>query len=109
MSVADAEIDGLCEAIATVLQPRGRIVRTIEFSVVFLFFYAAALFSCHWNRYSPGKLMVAIDVGQSHALHSVFVPGGQRAVVEEALRRLGKWDEGSGVAFESGLSINLSV
>ncbi len=159
MSVADAEIDGLCDAIVIVAQPRGRIVTTVAFSLIFQVFYAGALLvcvrdllrlglpdavdyspflimtillnllidtfgliyickpalaifksrlelsgqampwasigSCHWNRYSPGELMVAIDVGQSHALHSVLVPEGQRADVEEALRRIGKWDVGS--------------
>ncbi len=173
MSVADAEIDGLCDAMVIVAQPRGRIVRWVAFSLIFLVFYAGGLFvcvkdllrlglsaevdcspflimtmllslfidtfglvylckpalaifksrlelsgqavpwagigSCHWNRYSPGKLLVAIDVGQSHALHSVIVPEGERAVVEEALRRLGKWDEGSGVAFESGMGFKLGA
>jgi hypothetical protein len=156
MSVADAETDRLCDAIVIVAQSRGRIVRTVALSLIFLVFYAGALFvfvrdllrlglsaevdyspflittillslfihtfgliyvckpalaifksrlelsgqaiawasigSCHWNRYSPGKLMVATDVGKSHALHSVLVPGGQRAAVEVALRRSGKWD-----------------
>ncbi len=48
--------------------------------------------SCHWNRYSPDKLMIAIDMGHSHGVETIPIPEAQHKHVEAALRQFGKWE-----------------
>jgi hypothetical protein len=67
--------------------------------------------SCRWNRYLPDTVVIAVDAGRSHFRHAVPVPQSHCAVVEETLRRFGKWDEPRVVEAlvpDSGMSVNFS-
>ena len=68
--------------------------------------------SCRWNRYLPDTVVIAVDAGRSHFRHAVPVPQSHRAVVEETIRRFGKWDEPRVVEAlvpDTGMSVNFSA
>jgi hypothetical protein len=48
--------------------------------------------SCRWDSSSWNMLMVEIRYGQAYWRQYAWVSEGYRTVVEEALRRFGKWD-----------------
>jgi hypothetical protein len=48
--------------------------------------------SCRWDSSSSKMLMVEIRYGQAYWRQYAWVSEGYRTVVEEALRRFGKWD-----------------
>jgi hypothetical protein len=48
--------------------------------------------ACRWNLYSPGTLMIAARSEKNLVHHSVPVPQSHQVLVEETLRRFGKWE-----------------